>query len=88
MYRLFLILALLIVLYFLLRQVFRGFKARMLETDGMPADQDQMIEDPICHTFVPRRIAVEEKIGGEIYCFCSKECASTFQQRQPGQQPE
>lgn len=84
MYRLILILALLVVLYFLLRQAVRGFKNRNLDGRGMSLDQDQMIEDPVCHTFVPRRIAVVERIGGQTYCFCSRQCAVTFQNRQAG----
>lgn len=50
----------------------------------MSVDQDQMVQDPVCHTFVPRRIAVVEKIGGQTYCFCSRQCAVTFQNQQAG----
>lgn len=84
MYRIILILGLLIVLYFLLRQAVRGFKNRYLDDRGVSVDQDQMVEDPVCHTFVPRRIAVVEKIGGQTYCFCSRQCAVTFQNQQTG----
>jgi YHS domain-containing protein len=84
MYRLLLITALLVVLYFLLRQVVRGFKDKSLRDRGTPVDQDQMIEDPVCHTFVPRRHAVVETISGQTYCFCSKQCAAAFQNRQAG----
>jgi YHS domain-containing protein len=83
-YRLILIVALLTVLYFLLRQAVRGFKNRNLVGRGTSVDQDQMIEDPVCHTFVPRRIAVVERIGGQTYWFCSRQCAVTFQNRQAG----
>ncbi len=48
----------------------------------MSVDQDQMVQDPVCHMFVPRRIAVVEKIGGQTYCFCSRQCAVTFQNQQ------
>jgi len=84
MYRLILILGILVVLYFLLRQAFRGFKNQNLDNRGVSVDQDQMVEDPVCHTFVPRRIAVVEKIGGQTYCFCSRQCAITFQNQQTG----
>ena len=84
MYRLILILGLLIVLYFLLRQAIRGFKSRNVDDRGTSMDQDQMVEDPVCHTFVPRRIAVVEKIGGQTYWFCSRQCAVTFQNQQTG----
>ena len=80
MYRLLLAIALLAFLYILLRQMFRGFKSQNVEkrlaSDTL--DLDQMIEDPVCHTFVPRQIAIIEHVGGRDYLFCSKECAATF----------
>jgi len=89
MYRLILIVLLLTILYFLLRQMFRGFKTPIREDGGKPAvqahdeEQDQMIEDPVCHIFVPKRIAMIEMIGGREYCFCSKECAVRFRSEHP-----
>lgn len=90
MYRLFLIILLLVVLYFLLRQMFRGVTGPTRDDRSISADsaerhkeQDQMVEDPVCHTFVPRRIAVIEQVGGQTYCFCSKECAVTFRSQHP-----
>jgi YHS domain-containing protein len=84
MYRFLLILGLLTILYFLLRQAVQGFKNKNLDNRGVPENKDQMVEDPECHTFVPRGIAVIEEIGGQAYCFCSKQCAATFRNRQPG----
>jgi len=90
MYRLFLIIFLLVVLYFLLRQMFRSVTGpsrvdRSISSDSAERDkeQDQMVEDPVCHTFVPKRIAVIEQMGGQTYCFCSKECAVTFRSQHP-----
>lgn len=89
MYRLILIVLLLTVLYFLLRQMFRGFKTPMRDGKGKSTaqaqneEQDQMIEDPVCHIFVPKQIAVIETIGGREYCFCSQECAVRFRNEHP-----
>ncbi len=90
MYRLFLIILLLIILYFLLRQMFPRFRSpnrdiRGKSTDGADRQEelDEMIEDPVCHTFVPKRIAVIEEMGGREYWFCSKECAVTFRSQHP-----
>jgi len=82
MYRLLLISGLLVILYFLLRQAFRGLKNRHIGGGGAPVDQNQMVEDPECHIFVPRGTAVVEKIDGQTYCFCSRQCATAFQNRQ------
>jgi YHS domain-containing protein len=84
MYRLLLISGLLVVLYFLLRRVVRGFKNKEISAGGASVDHGQMVEDPECHTFVPRSTAVIEKIDGQTYCFCSKQCAVAFQNRQAG----
>jgi len=84
MYRIILILALLIVFYLLVRRAIREFKQRNLDDRGVSVDQDQMIQDPVCHTFVPRKIAVKETIGGQAYCFCSRHCAAEFQKQQSG----
>ncbi len=90
MYRLFLVIFLLIVLYFLFRQIFRGFRNPNRDVRGNSPSSvdrheelDQMIEDPACHTFVPKQIAVIEVIGGQEYCFCSKECALAFRSQHP-----
>lgn len=86
MYRLILTTILLLVLYFLVRQMFRGFKSQKIDTkaESKVQDLDQMVEDPVCHTFVPIQIAVLEKLGGRDYWFCSKECAATFKSQRPG----
>jgi YHS domain-containing protein len=89
MYRLILVSLLLTILYFLLRRMFRGFKTplqngrRSPSTQSPDDEQDQMIQDPVCHIFVPRRIALIELIGGREYCFCSKECAGKFRDEHP-----
>lgn len=82
MYRLLLVIALLVVLYFLLRRAFQGFKNGYMDGRGTSVDQDQMVEDPVCHTFVPHRAAVIEKVGGQTYYFCSTQCATVFKNRQ------
>ena len=84
MYRLLLISGLLVVLYVLLRQVVRGFKNKEIGDGGASVDHGQMVEDPECHIFVPRSTAVIEKIDGQTYCFCSKQCAVAFQNRREG----
>jgi YHS domain-containing protein len=82
MYRFLIILALLTIFYFLLKRAIREFKHRHLEQDGRSLDQDQMVQDPVCRTFVPRKIAFVERIGGQTYCFCSRQCAAAFAQQQ------
>jgi YHS domain-containing protein len=87
MYRIILILALLLVLYFLLRSAIRELKGRG-GGERLPLDKNQMVQDPVCRVFVPRGSATTEDIGGQTYYFCSRTCANMFEKQLAGQQPE
>ena len=36
---------------------------------------DEMVQDPFCKAYVPRRTAVRRNIGGQDFFYCSQECA-------------
>lgn len=87
MYRIILILTLFTVLYFLLRSAIRELRERRNagnHSANQISDKNQMIQDPNCRVFVPKGVAVREEIGGQIYFFCSRECAKTFQKQLAG----
>jgi YHS domain-containing protein len=52
--------------------------------DTQISDVNRMIQDPMCRVFVPKGTAVQEEIGGQVYFFCSRDCAKTFQKRLSG----
>ncbi|SPP63861.1 conserved hypothetical protein [Nitrospira lenta] len=79
MYRLFLIIGLLVLLFVLLRSMYRNFQQAGRSTPP-PLDGDQMVQDPVCGVFVPRKTAIVREIGGISNCFCSQECAVKFQE--------
>ncbi len=83
MYRLLIILALLVLLYFLVRRVIRELKGGYRKGRGLLGKGD-MVQDPVCRVYVPRGIAVEERIGGQTYYFCSKDCAREFEKQLAG----
>lgn len=87
MYRLLLIVGLLVVLYFLLRSAVRELTGRKEQEPALPGKND-MLQDPVCRTYVPRGTAVSASIGGQTYFFCSQDCAQTFRQQLAGQHPE
>lgn len=39
---------------------------------------DILIEDPVCHTYVPKSQAVSLDQGEKIYYFCSRKCRDAF----------
>ena len=82
MWRLLIIVILLIVLYLLLRSALRELRGQ----SSPLLDKRQMVQDPVCRTYVPMGTAVASRIGGQTYYFCSTGCAEIFQKRlsQPG----
>lgn len=83
MYRLLLIAGLLVVLYFLLRSAIRELKGKK-EPDPALTGNNDMLQDPVCRTYVPREAAVSASIGGQTYFFCSQDCAQTFRKQLAG----
>ncbi len=83
MLRILVVIGLLVLLYFLVRRAMLEFRGGVDRGRELP-DKDQMVQDPVCRVYVPRGAAVEEKIGGQTYYFCSRDCARTFEQQLSG----
>ncbi len=83
MLKLLILIGVLILLVVLARRAvleFRGGAPRGREI----ADRDQMVQDPVCRVYVPRGTAVQQEIGGQMYCFCSRDCARAFEKQLAG----
>ncbi|MCK9296641.1 MAG: YHS domain-containing protein [Desulfobulbaceae bacterium] len=68
--------------YILYRLLFAGKKREKPPSrpvsPGSPAVQDVLVEDPVCHTYVPQKQAIQAAKDGKIYYFCSEKCCQTF----------
>jgi uncharacterized protein len=63
---------------------YRTVKAIFRPKDELPGGQDrgvidEMVQDPQCETYVPKREAVKRTIAGKTHFFCSGACADKFQ---------
>ena len=76
--RLVLVGGLLVLSYFLLRSAIREFRG-LQGPVRPPTAKNEMVQDPVCKTYVPRGSAVSADVGGQTYLFCSRDCAETFQ---------
>lgn len=45
---------------------------------------DEMVQDPFCKTYIPRRESVKRVIEGQEYLFCSDDCADKFELERKG----
>ncbi len=69
-------------LAFLLYRLIKGLiqpSQRLRKSAGGGAI-DEMVQDPQCMVYIPKREAYKKAIKGKEYYFCSEECAKKFEQ--------
>ncbi len=44
-----------------------------------PREGEELVKDPVCGTFIPRREALKAQKDGRDYFFCSEGCLKRFQ---------
>ena len=76
MFRLIFFAVLLYLLYRLVKGIFKEGKEYQEKAQGSVVDE--MVQDPVCKTYIPRREAVKRSFGGKDILFCSRECADKF----------
>jgi uncharacterized protein len=59
-----------------IRDLFR--KARESDRRVRERQGGEMVEDPVCRTYIPKSSAVQKTISGKTYYFCSRKCADAF----------
>ena len=68
-----------VLAYILYRLVKGVFSARTKIDRRKPGGViDEMVQDPFCGTYIPRRESVRRVIEGQEHLFCSDECADKF----------
>jgi YHS domain-containing protein len=40
---------------------------------------EDLVEDPVCHTYVPMSQAFKKEVSGNDYYFCSKQCSEKYE---------
>jgi YHS domain-containing protein len=87
MIRLLLLVVLLLLLYatlhYLIKDIFK--QRRSLNRELEP---EELVQDPYCQIYIPRRTAVKKRLEGRDYCFCSKECVMKFLHEKKPQNPK
>ena len=56
------------------------------KTDVNSSPQDVLVEDPICHTLVPKHQSIRLRKDGTTYYFCSDECCDKFSESARGEE--
>lgn len=81
MLRFFVFIILIYVLYKLVNTVrqLKPAKSENSQFKSSSAGGEDLVEDPVCHTYVPLSQAYQKEISGKNYYFCSKQCSEKYQ---------
>ncbi|MDD3815187.1 MAG: TRASH domain protein [Desulfocapsaceae bacterium] len=76
-------LVILAILFYVLYRLLAGmgkkkFESKPLDEKYSSPVADALVEDPICHTLVPKGQALRLQHENKIYYFCSEACCSRF----------
>ena len=47
--------------------------------------RDTLVEDPVCHTLIPKGQAIRLRQKGVTYYFCSEKCCDAFSRESKGE---
>ena len=82
MYKIIIILVLLVILFYMFRRAIQDW-GKTDEEKALPG-KDVMVQDPVCKVYITAGSAVKERVGGQTYFFCSKNCAEKFENEYSG----
>jgi len=71
------------LIYYLFKRFVSGiFRPRPPKRQKhLPPITDELVKDPVCGTYVPKKEAIVYGRRGKLYYFCSKECLEKFKQQ-------
>jgi YHS domain-containing protein len=78
-------LVILVAAGFLLYKLFMGDKKKKMEKSRQETDErveaGDMVQDPVCGTYVSADSRIRVKDGKQVYRFCSFECRDAYLER-------
>jgi uncharacterized protein len=87
MVRFILFFALFLALYYVIKGFFKGLKLRKVLKTGskqageQPPITDELVQDPVCGVYCPKRDALSLNWQRKTYYFCSDKCRQEFREK-------
>jgi hypothetical protein len=74
-----------LLVFLIIRSTLNAFVAGLRgDSRAMPARRgatDELVKDPVCETYIPRRKAISRGAGPALRYFCSAACADRYTAR-------
>ncbi|OGP73413.1 MAG: hypothetical protein A2V86_14395 [Deltaproteobacteria bacterium RBG_16_49_23] len=81
MVRLLFFVFLLLLLYYILHLLIRDMPSFKKRVKGKH-EPEELVQDPYCLTYIPKRSALKEKVEGQVLYFCDEKCRKSYVRRE------
>ncbi len=81
MLRFILFILLILILYYVLHFLIKDMPS-LRKKMSRGSEPEELVQDPSCQTYIPKRSAVKKRITGRDYYFCSQECLKRYLQKE------
>lgn len=74
------------IYFFFIKPFLRGYRGATYQTNERrqpPPIHDELVRDPVCGVFVPKRQAIVLIMDGKTHYFCSEGCRKEFFKTHP-----
>jgi uncharacterized protein len=80
MVRLILLILLLFILYYVLHFLIKDMPS-IRKTMDRRSEPEELVQDPYCQTYIPKRSALKKRVAGRDYYFCNRNCLKKYLKR-------
>jgi uncharacterized protein len=77
MVRLILLILVLLILYYILHFLIKDMPS-IRKTMDRRSEPEELVQDPYCQTYIPKRSALKKRIAGRDYYFCNRDCLKRY----------
>jgi YHS domain-containing protein len=86
MFRLILFIVSTVILYTLLRLLIKSASPGRKRANRS-AEPEELVQDPCCQTYIPKRSAIRKIVAGRECYFCNQDCLHTFVENSRSNEP-
>jgi YHS domain-containing protein len=80
MVRLILLIFFLLILYYVFHFLIKDIPS-LRKTMDRKSEPEELVQDPYCQTYIPKRSALKKRVAGRDYYFCNRDCLKRYLKR-------
>jgi len=66
-----------VILYAILRLLMND-RPSLRKRVNRDVEPEELVQDPHCQTYIPKRLAIRKKVAGKEYYFCNQDCLKDY----------